>query len=222
MKSRPLGTQAAPACEAGVFTPIRLMTVDCSRASSRRVARTPAVVGRDSCPQRAAGASCERSRIRYGANTEVRQGAVLADAAARRAPASSWSTARRPCMRRWSSSTAPYYFLFKQATWALLGLVLLLVVMRIDYHSYRQPAVIWTLLGVVGARARGRVLFAAAQRRQRWIAARAVSASSRRSSRSSSAIIFTAALLERRMHRINEVALHAAADRRRRRRHRRR
>jgi hypothetical protein len=30
MKNRPLGTQAAPACEGGVLIPVRLMTADCS------------------------------------------------------------------------------------------------------------------------------------------------------------------------------------------------
>ena len=43
----------------------------------------------------------------------------------------------------------PNLFLFKQATWALLGFVLMPVVMRIDYRNYRQPAVIWTLFALV-------------------------------------------------------------------------
>src|SRR3990167_10718877 len=43
----------------------------------------------------------------------------------------------------------PYLFLFKQSTWALLGLFLVPVIMRIDYRNYRQPAVIWTGLGIV-------------------------------------------------------------------------
>src|SRR6478672_4343512 len=44
----------------------------------------------------------------------------------------------------------PTYFLFKQATFALVGLVLMPVLMKIDYRRYRQPAVIWTALAVVG------------------------------------------------------------------------
>ena len=44
----------------------------------------------------------------------------------------------------------PYLFLFKQGTWALLGLLFVQLVMRIDYRNYRQPVVIWTGLVVVG------------------------------------------------------------------------
>ena len=44
----------------------------------------------------------------------------------------------------------PYYFLFKQLEWAALGFVMLLGAMRVDYHHYRRPVVIWSLLGVVG------------------------------------------------------------------------
>src|SRR5918995_5022584 len=44
----------------------------------------------------------------------------------------------------------PNFFLFKQATFALLGLVLMPVLMRIDYRNYRQPIVLWTALAMVG------------------------------------------------------------------------
>src|SRR2546423_14867382 len=43
----------------------------------------------------------------------------------------------------------PNLFLFKQATWVLLGLLLLPVVMRLDYRNYRQPIVLWSALGIV-------------------------------------------------------------------------
>src|SRR3954470_11972377 len=43
----------------------------------------------------------------------------------------------------------PNLFLFKQATWVLLGLLLMPVIMRIDYRNYRQPAVLWSALGIV-------------------------------------------------------------------------
>src|SRR5260370_19472579 len=42
----------------------------------------------------------------------------------------------------------PAFFLFKQATFALLGLALMPLLMRVDYRHYRQPAVIWTALGM--------------------------------------------------------------------------
>ena len=44
---------------------------------------------------------------------------------------------------------SPYLYLFKQLTWALSGLLLVQIVMRVDYRTYRQPVVIWTGLGLV-------------------------------------------------------------------------
>src|ERR1700691_2141291 len=41
-------------------------------------------------------------------------------------------------------------FLIKQGMWAALGLPILWLVMKVDYRTYRQPAFIWTCLGVVG------------------------------------------------------------------------
>ena len=43
----------------------------------------------------------------------------------------------------------PYWFLIEQATWAVLGIFMLAVTMRIDYRTYREPVVIWTALAVV-------------------------------------------------------------------------
>ncbi len=40
------------------------------------------------------------------------------------------------------------FFLLKQLAWAVIGLLLMLGAMRIDYHEYRRPALIWSLLGV--------------------------------------------------------------------------
>ena len=44
---------------------------------------------------------------------------------------------------------SPYLYLFKQLTWALVGLFLAQIVMRVDYRTYSQPVVIWTALGIV-------------------------------------------------------------------------
>src|SRR5438093_13659726 len=41
------------------------------------------------------------------------------------------------------------FFLIKQGMWALLGIAMLYVVMRVDYRFYREPAFIWSCLGVV-------------------------------------------------------------------------
>ena len=41
----------------------------------------------------------------------------------------------------------PYFFLTRQVLWAVLGLAVLAVAMRIDYRTYRNDAFIWALLG---------------------------------------------------------------------------
>src|SRR6185295_7131781 len=43
----------------------------------------------------------------------------------------------------------PHFFLIKQAMWAALGIALLWLVVRIDYRTYREPAFIWSSLGLV-------------------------------------------------------------------------
>ena len=79
----------------------------------------------------------------------------------------------------------PYYFLFKQATWVLIGLCLLPIVMRIDYRQYRQPVVIWTGIAVV-AIALIAVLFGPSMKgATRWLAVGPMECN-RRSSRKSS------------------------------------
>src|SRR5882672_10620407 len=44
----------------------------------------------------------------------------------------------------------PYMFLTKQALWAAMGVVVLAISMRVDYHHYKQPALVWACLGCVG------------------------------------------------------------------------
>jgi cell division protein FtsW len=43
----------------------------------------------------------------------------------------------------------PNYFSFKQLIFSMLGLAVMSVIMKVDYHRYRQPAVIFTFLAVV-------------------------------------------------------------------------
>src|SRR5436190_5413522 len=98
----------------------------------------------------------------------------------------------------------PYLFLTRQAMWALLGIGALGLVMRIDYHVYREPVFIWSCLGLVliGLIA---VLFSpAVNNARRWIALGGLGVQPSELAKLS-AIFFIAALLERRMHRINEV-----------------
>jgi cell division protein FtsW len=99
----------------------------------------------------------------------------------------------------------PYLFLFKQATWALLGLLIVQLMMRIDYHNYRQPAVIWAGLVVVSL-ALVAVLFGTPRNgATRWLNLGGLGIQPSELAKLC-VIGFVAALLERRMERIDEPA----------------
>ena len=41
-----------------------------------------------------------------------------------------------------------YYFLLRQMVWAITGMVAMVVAMRVDYHRYKHPAVVFSALGL--------------------------------------------------------------------------
>ena len=95
-------------------------------------------------------------------------------------------------------------FLVTQGMWAMLGLAMLAVVMRIDYRTYREPVFIWSCLGIVGV-ALVLVLFRApVNNARRWFGIGGIGVQPSELAKLA-AIFFIAALLERRMHRINDV-----------------
>lgn len=97
------------------------------------------------------------------------------------------------------------YNLLRQLIFALVGLALLLAVMRIDYHEYRRPAVIWTVIGVTVLGLIAVFFFPPRNHAQRWITFSYISLQPSELAKLA-AILFAAALLERRMHRVNEPA----------------
>ena len=98
----------------------------------------------------------------------------------------------------------PYLFLTKQLMWAMLGMALLGLVMRVDYRFYREPVFIWACLGVATA-ALVMVLFSPpVNNARRWFAVGGLGIQPSELAKLS-VIVFIAALLERRMHRINEI-----------------
>src|SRR5918994_1727784 len=98
----------------------------------------------------------------------------------------------------------PYLFLVKQIAWALMGLAVLPMVMRIDYRNYRQPTVIWTTLAIVLA-ALVAVLFGPRLNgATRWLGFGGLGVQPSELAKVA-VIIFMAALLERRMDRIDDV-----------------
>jgi cell division protein FtsW len=95
-------------------------------------------------------------------------------------------------------------FLVRQALWALLGVSMLTVVMRIDYRHYRQPAFIWTTLALVVAGLIAVFFSAPVNGARRWFGVGGIGIQPSELAKLV-AVFFIAALLERRMHRIDDV-----------------
>jgi cell division protein FtsW len=98
----------------------------------------------------------------------------------------------------------PYLFLFKQMTWAMVGVFLAGLVMRIDYRLYRQPAIIWAGLVVVSV-ALVAVLFGQPRNgATRWLGVGPLGIQPSELAKIV-VIVFIAAILERRMDRIDDT-----------------
>jgi cell division protein FtsW len=95
-------------------------------------------------------------------------------------------------------------FLIKQGMWALLGIALLYVVMRIDYRLYKTPSFIWTSLAFVAFALVAVYFRAPVNGARRWFGVGGIGVQPSELAKLV-AIVFIAALLERRMHRIDEV-----------------
>jgi cell division protein FtsW len=98
----------------------------------------------------------------------------------------------------------PNLFLFKQATWVLLGLAVMPIVMRIDYRHYRQPLVIWTALGVAAFALVGVLFGPRINGARRWFGVAGVGVQPSELAKIA-VIFFVAAILERRMERIDDL-----------------
>jgi cell division protein FtsW len=101
-------------------------------------------------------------------------------------------------------SGRPYLFLIKQGMWAALGMAVLGIVMRIDYRNYREPAFIWTSLGVVAVGLVAVFFSPPVNHARRWFGIGGLGVQPSELAKLT-AIFFIAALLERRMHRINDL-----------------
>lgn len=98
----------------------------------------------------------------------------------------------------------PTLFLWKQATFALLGLALIPLLMKVDYRHYRQPLVLWTALGLVGL-ALVAVLFGPRiNGARRWFGLAGLGLQPSELAKIV-VVFFVAAVLERRMDRIDDL-----------------
>jgi cell division protein FtsW len=99
----------------------------------------------------------------------------------------------------------PYLFLTKQVMWAVLGLAVLAVAMRIDYRMYRNDAFVWLLLGAVGLTLVGVLFSAPVNGTRRWFGIGGLGVQPSELAKVA-CVLFTALILERRMHRIDELS----------------
>ena len=98
----------------------------------------------------------------------------------------------------------PTFFLFKQVTFALLGLALMPVLMKIDYRRYRQPAVIWTALALVGFTLVAVLFGPRLNGARRWFGIAGMGVQPSEFAKIV-VVLFVAAILERRMDRIDDI-----------------
>jgi cell division protein FtsW len=98
-----------------------------------------------------------------------------------------------------------YLFLSKQLVWAVIGTTLMLAVMRVDYHAYQRPAIIWPLLGATVALLCAVFFFDARNATHRWITVGSFTLQPSELAKLA-VILFSAAVLDTRMHRVNDAA----------------
>ncbi len=98
----------------------------------------------------------------------------------------------------------PTLFLVKQGMWAVMGLAMLWVAMRVDYRHYREPVFIWSALGTVTLALFAVLFMPAVNGAHRWFSIGGLGVQPSELAKLV-AIFFIAAILERRMNRINEV-----------------
>jgi cell division protein FtsW len=98
----------------------------------------------------------------------------------------------------------PNYFSFKQIMAAVVGLALMFTVMKVDYHVYRKPAVVFTLLSMAVALLVVVFFFAKTRNTHRWISLPHFSFQPSELAKLA-AIFFLAYFLEKRKGQINSV-----------------
>src|SRR5262249_6932512 len=97
----------------------------------------------------------------------------------------------------------PNYFSFNQLIFAALGLAVMFVVMKVDYHTYRHPAVVFSGLAIVVALLVVVFFLAAAANTHRWIQLAGFSIQPSELAKLA-LIFFLAYFLEKRKGKVNE------------------
>ncbi len=110
------------------------------------------------------------------------------------------SAGQAPALKQSSSQ-----ILSRQLAWVGIGVLLLLAFMRVDYHQFRRPVVIWSVLGVTTLALVAVYFFPPRNHTYRWIALGGLTFQPSELAKLA-ALFFAAALLDRRMHRVNDVS----------------
>jgi cell division protein FtsW len=98
----------------------------------------------------------------------------------------------------------PNYFSFKQLIFAALGLAVMFVVMKVDYHTYRHPAIVFSALSIVVALLVFVFFLAAAANTHRWIQLAGFSLQPSELSKLA-LVLFLAYFLEKRKGQVNDL-----------------
>jgi cell division protein FtsW len=96
-------------------------------------------------------------------------------------------------------------FLTKQALWAVLGLAMLAITIRVDYRTYRNEPFIWGVLGVAGLLLIAVLFSPPVNGTSRWFGLGGLGIQPSELAKLA-CVLFTALMLERRMHRIDELS----------------
>ena len=98
----------------------------------------------------------------------------------------------------------PYHYLTRQLMWAVLGMAVLSIVMRVDYRTYRNEQVIWGFIGLVALLLVAVLFSPRINGSRRWFGFGGFGIQPSELAKVA-AILFTAYMLDRRMHRIDDV-----------------
>src|SRR5580693_3219510 len=100
--------------------------------------------------------------------------------------------------------TDPNYFSFRQLIFAAIGLAVMFVVMKVDYHTYRHPVVVFSALGIVVSLLVLVFFLAATANTHRWIQLAGFSVQPSELAKLS-LIFFLAYFLEKRKGKVNDL-----------------
>jgi cell division protein FtsW len=101
--------------------------------------------------------------------------------------------------------TDPNYFSFRQLIFAIIGLAVMFVVMKVDYHIYRRPVVVFSALAIVVALLVVVFFLATTANTHRWIQLVGFSVQPSELAKLS-LIFFLAYFLEKRKGKVNDLA----------------